>query len=145
LRARALSDSAARERAATLEAGGKEAIDDAAARVRRLGREFLELLPQVRAAFADEPEVGAATADLATALATLRNADERMADASAREALATWPRLRRLVDNYNAVEGNVRVTLVTSTRRPPSVPPPITNVLVDSVTALVQNAANARG
>lgn len=135
---RALTDYAERERAAD-----KETMEGAASEVRRIGRRFLELLPKVDEAFAGSKKMSQATDEMATALASLRSA--RSLDYSEeRQNLGTWERLRELADDYNAGGGSARVTLTTDEDPAPAADARATGVLCDCVTALTQNAANAR-
>ena len=85
-----------------------------------------------------------ATDELATALASLRSA--RALDFSEeRQSLGTLERLREVANDYNTGEGNARVTLATDEDPAPAADARTTGALCDCATALVQNAANARG
>jgi hypothetical protein len=139
LKSRALTDYAEREAVSA----GREEIEEAAAEVRRLGSRFLDLLPQVQQAFAEDPSVGEATDDLATALGSLGTV-RALVPPPDRQALGTWPRLQEIVDSYNAKGGNSRVVLRSAVNPPPSADAAATGVLCDCATGLIQNAANAR-
>ncbi|MBS1894043.1 MAG: hypothetical protein JST59_22315 [Actinobacteria bacterium] len=139
LKMRALTDFAEREG----EAAGRATMEEKAEKVTDEGKHFLELLGEVDRAFEHSPEVGEATADLATALSSLRTI-RTIPTSEEQKSLATWPRLHEIADDYNATAGNVQVELRATTEPPPSASAPITDALCECATALIQNAANAR-
>jgi hypothetical protein len=139
LKMRALTDFADRE----AESSGRAEMEEAAAKVRELGRDFLELLKEVDKAFEHDPAVSEAAVDLTTALGTLRTV-RTIPPSEEWESLATWPRLREIAEGYNSTGGNVRVSLATPSKQPPSANAAITSALCESATALIQNSANAR-
>lgn len=136
---RALTDYVEREGAAD-----KDAMEEAVGEVRQVGRRFLELLPRVDAAFAGSATVSRATDELATALSSLRSA-RALNFPEDGQSLGTWERLREIADGYNAGEGNAKVTLTTAESPAPVADARTTGALCDCATALIQNAANARG
>jgi hypothetical protein len=139
LKMRALTDFAERE----AESAGRAEMEEAAARVRREGARFLDLLREVDAAFIDVPAVTAAAADIETALGSLRTV-QTIPSSSECESLATLPRLQEIAESYNYGNGNVRVQLEGSANESPSANAAITGALCECATALIQNAANAR-
>lgn len=138
LKLRAFNDFAGREG----EGASREAMEEAAAEVRRRGARFLGLLREVDEAFAEETAVLKATDELATALGSLRTV-RTIPPAEERENLATWPRLLEIAEHYNR-GGNVHVSLMSGPGDPPAANAATTGALCESATALIQNAANAR-
>jgi hypothetical protein len=123
----------------------RRAIEEDARRVREVGESFLRLLPEVDRHFSDDPAVADATGEIATALASLRTASGRISAEDRHAPLGLWDRLEGLAASHNERAGNVRVRLVRRWRGSLA-PDAVTAAMVyDSATALVQNAANARG
>ena len=139
LKLRALNDFASREG----EGASRAAMEAKAGEVHRQGARFLELLREVDETFAEEATVLEATDQLATALGSLRTV-RTIPSAEERENLATWPRLLEIADYYNH-GGNVRVSLTSASSAPPAANAAATGALCECATALIQNAANARG
>jgi hypothetical protein len=139
LKMRALTDFAEREG----ETAGREVMESVSEKVREQGAHFLELVSEVDKVFEDLPDVSTATADLATALSSLHTV-RTMPLQTKQVSLGAWPRLRAIAEDYNKGDGNVRVSLQTTTNAPPSPNGATTDALCECATALLQNAANAR-
>lgn len=138
LKTRGLTDYVERETGSAR----REEIEQAALEVRSIGRHIDELVRKARAEYAENPEVREATADLATALASLESAEIAEPE-EAQQVLGTWGRLQEIADRHNGRDGNARVVL-ESARRPPLVDAATTSLLCECATALIQNSANAR-
>ena len=145
LRARVLSDYAARERESVQFGSGRAAIDEQAGKVRDRGRDFLEVLAAIDREFYSSGAVATATASIVTAMASLRNADTQLSKEEENERLGSWRRLARTIAEYNRETGDVLATLDLAVDADGSVDAESTSVLLDSVIVLIQNAGNARG
>jgi hypothetical protein len=144
LRARVLSDYAARERAAASSGSGRAGIDQKSKLVRECGRDFLRVLTQVDEAFSDAQAVSQATSSIRTALASLRNADTQLSEDEENERLGSWRRLERAINRYNHESGDARILFEVALDQRRSIDAESTGVLLDCVVVLIQNAANAR-
>jgi hypothetical protein len=145
LRARVLSDYAAREQEASDSGSGRAAIDEQAGEVRERGRDFLHVLAAIDEEFSSSSAVASATASIATALASLRNADTQLSEEEENERLGSWRRLARTISKYNREMGDALVTLDLAVDPDHSIDAESTSVLLDSAVVLIQNAGNARG
>jgi hypothetical protein len=78
-------------------------------------------------------------------MASLRNADTRLRSDEEHQHLGSWKRIESAVSRYNDSLGDVTVRLNVALDFRRSADADTTGVLLDSLVALVQNAANARG
>lgn len=143
LQSRALTDYGERETEAQETASGKGDVDEVAVELRELSQKFLGLLPEVTSMFEGDSAIDRATDEVATALASLQGAYARVDPPATRRRRGTLRRLKDTAARYNH-GGNVRVALKLPRVIPILLPWEITTALNDSLTALIQNSANAR-
>jgi two-component sensor histidine kinase len=143
LRGRILSDALAREARARETGAGKAQVDEVAAQIPELSAAVLRVLPRIAARYPESPGVADATAAMETALSTLRGAELRQQLADEVEPLDSWRRLRAQVEGYNLRTTNVRTRLSLELDQRETVGAAVVGTLMDCVSALVQNAANA--
>ena len=139
--ARSLGFYAEREGDHRSKGSGREEVERAARTVREGARQFLQSLPEVRDHFAGDEAAGRATAEIATALASMDSATLRLQ--TQEEGLELLQQLQRLADKHNLTGSAATVRVPSGRRRSPRSDADTTGAVVDACVALVQNAANA--